>query len=90
MSWTRPLLLTCLFVLSVITLFHGADSAAVSDKKAASPQGALRKIFMQEADASSFFKRRGKRAVKTQDEINGEAINCAYVKTHYVNSSATP
>ncbi|XP_016408884.1 unique cartilage matrix-associated protein-like isoform X1 [Sinocyclocheilus rhinocerous] len=72
MSWTRPLLLTCLVVLSVITLFHEADSAAVSDKKAASPQGALRKIFMPEADASSFFKRRGKRAVKTQDEINAE------------------
>ncbi|XP_073687931.1 unique cartilage matrix-associated protein [Garra rufa] len=72
MSWTRPLLLTCLVVLSAITLFHGADSAVVSDKKAADPQGALRKIFMPEADASSFFKRRGRRAVKTQDEINAE------------------
>ncbi|XP_026057606.1 unique cartilage matrix-associated protein [Carassius auratus] len=87
MSWTRPLLLTCLVVLSVITLFHGADSAAVSDKKAANPEvlksssaslmlffteGALSNVFMQEADASSFFKRRGKRAVKTQDEINAE------------------
>ncbi|RXN23831.1 cartilage matrix-associated -like protein [Labeo rohita] len=71
MSWTRPLLLTCL-VLSAITLFHGADTAAVSDKKAADPQGALRKIFMPEADASSFFKRRSRRAVKTQDEINAE------------------
>ncbi|KAK9952088.1 hypothetical protein ABG768_017946 [Culter alburnus] len=75
MSWTQPVLLTCLVVLSAITLFHGADSAAVSDKsdaKAANPQGALRSIFMPEADASSFFKRRSRRAVKTQDEINAE------------------
>lgn len=86
---------------SSVTVFHGADSAAVSDKsdaKAANPQGdqkphnvsidlseffhlinvlfftkgALRSIFMPEADASSFFKRRSRRAVKTQDEINGE------------------
>jgi len=28
---------------------------------------------MPESDASSFFKRRGRRSVKTQDEINGEA-----------------
>ncbi|ROL54631.1 putative cartilage matrix-associated protein [Anabarilius grahami] len=101
MSWTQPVLLTCLVVLSAITLFHGADSAAVSDKsdaKATNPQGdqkphnvsidlseffhlinvlfftkgALRSIFMPEADASSFFKRRSRRAVKTQDEINAE------------------
>ncbi len=45
-------------------------------------EGALRKVFMPEADASSFFKRRGKRAVKTQDEMNGEAI-CACVKTQF-------
>uniref|UniRef100_A0A673J8G9 Unique cartilage matrix-associated protein n=1 Tax=Sinocyclocheilus rhinocerous TaxID=307959 RepID=A0A673J8G9_9TELE len=63
---------TYLSRVSSVTVFHEADSAAVSDKKAASPQGALRKIFMPEADASSFFKRRGKRAVKTQDEINAE------------------
>lgn len=100
-----------------VTVFHGADSAAASDKsdaKAANPQGdqkphnvsidlseffhlinvlfftkgALRKIFMPEADASSFFKRRSRRAVKTQDEINGEVI-CAYLKT-LANSSETP
>ncbi len=45
-------------------------------------EGALRKVFMPEADASSFFKRRGKRSVKTQDEINGEAF-CACVKTQF-------
>ncbi|CAM4734112.1 unnamed protein product [Leuciscus chuanchicus] len=75
MSWTQPALLTCLVVLSAITLFHEADSSAVSDRrdgKAANPQGALRKIFMPESDASSFFKRRGRRSVKTQDEINAE------------------
>ncbi|TRY87201.1 hypothetical protein DNTS_031730 [Danionella cerebrum] len=75
MSRTLPALLTCLFALSAITLFHGCDSAAVSDErdaKAIKPQGTLRQIFMTEADASNFFKRRGRRAVKSQDEINAE------------------
>ncbi|XP_072529881.1 unique cartilage matrix-associated protein [Salminus brasiliensis] len=76
MWWTRLALLSCLTVLFVLTLSHEVNSASVSDgkvdNKAASPQGGLRRIFMQESDASSFFKRRGRRAVKTQDEINAE------------------
>ncbi|KAI7812209.1 unique cartilage matrix-associated protein [Triplophysa rosa] len=75
MFWTQPVLLTCLVVAFTITLFEGTDSAAVSDKKdvkASDPQGALRKIFMPEADASNFFKRRSRRATKSQDEINAE------------------
>ncbi|XP_056307725.1 unique cartilage matrix-associated protein [Danio aesculapii] len=72
MSWTQPALLTCLLVLFAITLFEGADGAVSDKKDAVNPQGALRKIFMPEADAASFFKRRGRRAVKTQDEINAE------------------
>ncbi|XP_051979368.1 unique cartilage matrix-associated protein-like isoform X2 [Xyrauchen texanus] len=75
MSWTQPILLTCLVVLLTLTLFQGTDSTAVSDKKdsmAANPQGPLRKIFMAEADASNFFKHRSRRAAKSQDEINAE------------------
>ncbi|XP_055048527.2 unique cartilage matrix-associated protein [Misgurnus anguillicaudatus] len=75
MSWMKPVLLTCLMVVLTITLFKGADTAAVSDKKdvkAADPQGSPPKIFMSEADASNFFKRRSRRATKTQDEINAE------------------
>lgn len=34
--------------------------------------GPLKKIFMKEADASNFFRRRSRRGAKSQDEINGE------------------
>uniref|UniRef100_A0A3B3ZQT2 Unique cartilage matrix-associated protein n=1 Tax=Periophthalmus magnuspinnatus TaxID=409849 RepID=A0A3B3ZQT2_9GOBI len=34
--------------------------------------GPLKKIFLKEADASNFFKRRSRRASKSQDEINAE------------------
>lgn len=29
---------------------------------------------MEEKDATNFFKRRGRRAVKSQDELNGELV----------------
>ncbi|XP_056596379.1 unique cartilage matrix-associated protein [Triplophysa dalaica] len=75
MFWTQTVLLTCLVVAFTVTLFEGTDSAVVSDKKdvkASDPQGALQKIFMPEADASNFFKRRSRRATKSQDEIDAE------------------
>ncbi|XP_017341626.1 unique cartilage matrix-associated protein [Ictalurus punctatus] len=76
MSWMRPDLLTCLALLFVLTLFYEVDTAIVPDgkesKKAASLQGGLRRIFMEESDATNFFKRRGRRAVKSQDELNVE------------------
>lgn len=34
--------------------------------------GALKRIFMPESDASTFFRRRSRRDVKSQDELNGE------------------
>lgn len=34
--------------------------------------GPLKKIFMKEDDALNFFRRRSRRAVKSQDELNGE------------------
>uniref|UniRef100_A0A8C2WY73 Unique cartilage matrix-associated protein n=1 Tax=Cyclopterus lumpus TaxID=8103 RepID=A0A8C2WY73_CYCLU len=34
--------------------------------------GPLKKIFMKEADASNFFRRRSRRGAKSQDEINAE------------------
>uniref|UniRef100_A0A3B1JJ12 Unique cartilage matrix-associated protein n=1 Tax=Astyanax mexicanus TaxID=7994 RepID=A0A3B1JJ12_ASTMX len=76
MLWMRLALLSCVTVLFVLTLSHEGNGASVSDgkadKKAASPQGGLRGVFMQESDASNFFRRRGRRAVKSQDEINAE------------------
>uniref|UniRef100_A0A665VYV4 Unique cartilage matrix-associated protein n=1 Tax=Echeneis naucrates TaxID=173247 RepID=A0A665VYV4_ECHNA len=53
-----------------------ADSAAVlsSTGNAKDPQGEVppRGIFMKEADASHFFRRRTRRGVKSQDEISAE------------------
>ncbi|XP_026877264.1 unique cartilage matrix-associated protein [Electrophorus electricus] len=73
MFWMRPVLLNCLAVLFILKLFHKADSTTLSDgKKAAGPQGELKGIFMQERDATNFFRRRNRRAVKSQDEINAE------------------
>ena len=34
--------------------------------------GSMKKIFMKEADAATFFRKRSRRASKSQDEINGE------------------
>ncbi|XP_076157107.1 putative cartilage matrix-associated protein [Alosa pseudoharengus] len=76
MSWTRPALLALLAVLVALTLSNGANSSDVSDdktdSKAAGPQGAMKRIFMHETDAFNFFRRRSRRAVKSQDELNAE------------------
>ncbi|XP_027019824.2 unique cartilage matrix-associated protein [Tachysurus fulvidraco] len=76
MSWMRSALLTCLALLFILTLFYEVDAANAADGKAhkttAGLQGGLRKIFMEERDATNFFKRRGRRAVKSQDELNVE------------------
>ncbi|XP_054632079.1 unique cartilage matrix-associated protein [Dunckerocampus dactyliophorus] len=74
MSWTRGTFLALLTVLVALSLSPQADSAAVpsSQDAAKEPQGPLRRIFMKEADASNFFRRRSRRAVKSPDELNAE------------------
>ncbi|XP_028823208.1 unique cartilage matrix-associated protein-like isoform X2 [Denticeps clupeoides] len=77
MSWPQPLVLALLAVLVAVTSLHQADSAAASDDdtvniKMALEEGGLRKIVMHEADASNFFRRRGRRSTKSQDELNAE------------------
>ncbi|XP_044049332.1 unique cartilage matrix-associated protein [Siniperca chuatsi] len=74
MSWTYATLLALLAVLLALSLSPEADSAAVpsSTGSAKDPQGQLKKIFMRETDASNFFRRRSRRGVKSQDEINTE------------------
>lgn len=36
--------------------------------------GLKKRVFMKESDASNFFKKRGKRATKSRDELNGETV----------------
>ncbi|KAM9754897.1 putative cartilage matrix-associated protein [Menidia menidia] len=72
MPWTHAALLAVFTVLLALSLTPEADSAAVSASTAKNPQGPMRRIFMKEADASNFFRKRSRRAVKSQDEINAE------------------
>ncbi|XP_034391263.1 unique cartilage matrix-associated protein [Cyclopterus lumpus] len=74
MSWTYATLLALLTVLLALSWSPEAGFAAVpgSTGSAKDPQGPLKKIFMKEADASNFFRRRSRRGAKSQDEINAE------------------
>lgn len=70
MSWTS--LLALLTVLCALSLSPEADSAAVPSSSSKDQKGPLKKIFIKEADASNFFRRRSRRGAKSQDEINAE------------------
>ncbi|KAM6960664.1 putative cartilage matrix-associated protein [Aplochiton taeniatus] len=76
MSWTHAALLAILTGLLTLSLSQEADSANVpvekASPKALHPTGPLKRIFMKEADASNFFRRRSRRAAKSQDEIDAE------------------
>ncbi|XP_029290610.1 putative cartilage matrix-associated protein isoform X2 [Cottoperca gobio] len=73
MSWKYATLLALLTVLLALSLFPEADSAAVPGSTK-DPQGPLKRIFMKEADASNFFRKRSRRASKSQDEIHAEQM----------------
>ncbi|KAM9311757.1 putative cartilage matrix-associated protein [Gastrophryne carolinensis] len=76
MNWKQVAFLTYVSVVVLFAVFQDAESAAVrsGDNGAAEKkkEGLKQKIFMQESEASNFFKRRGKRSTKSQDEINAE------------------
>uniref|UniRef100_A0A4X2L943 Unique cartilage matrix-associated protein n=1 Tax=Vombatus ursinus TaxID=29139 RepID=A0A4X2L943_VOMUR len=74
MIWKQIFFLSCLtaFVLLAILRLGGA---AVGSKQAAGEEdkeNLKKKIFLQESDASNFFKKRGKRSTKSLDELNAE------------------
>ncbi|KAI1888046.1 hypothetical protein AGOR_G00181020 [Albula goreensis] len=73
MTWMRPVLL---FAALLILTLNGAESAAVRDDPADTEgketEGAAKRIFMPEEEATNFFKRRSRRSVKSQAEINAE------------------
>ncbi|XP_056454164.1 unique cartilage matrix-associated protein isoform X1 [Gadus macrocephalus] len=76
MSWTHAYLFGVLAVLLALTLWQEAEAAAVSGPRDSAAPGdrpaALRRVFMQGADASHFFRRRSRRAVKSQVETDAE------------------
>ncbi|XP_005929115.2 putative cartilage matrix-associated protein [Astatotilapia calliptera] len=74
MSWTYATLLALLTVLFALSWSPEASSAAVpgSTGSTKDPQGPLKRVFMKQADASNFFRRRSRRGVKSQDELDAE------------------
>ncbi|XP_045075628.1 unique cartilage matrix-associated protein-like, partial [Coregonus clupeaformis] len=75
MSWTHLVFLSLLATLLILTLFTGVESASVRDEKdgrdgkAAEPEGSARRVFMPEADATNFFKKRSRRSAKHEAEV---------------------
>ncbi|CAB1345855.1 unnamed protein product [Coregonus sp. 'balchen'] len=78
MSWTHLVFLSLLATLLILTLFTGVESASVRDEKdgrdgkAAEPKGSARRVFMPEADATNFFKKRSRRSAKHEAEVLAE------------------
>uniref|UniRef100_A0A8C2Z0H4 Unique cartilage matrix-associated protein n=1 Tax=Cyclopterus lumpus TaxID=8103 RepID=A0A8C2Z0H4_CYCLU len=66
MSWTYATLLALLTVLLALSCEFDLTLHLLPTA------GPLKKIFMKEADASNFFRRRSRRGAKSQDEINAE------------------
>ncbi|XP_018409232.1 PREDICTED: unique cartilage matrix-associated protein isoform X1 [Nanorana parkeri] len=74
MNWKQVLFLSFAAAVVLLAVFQVAESAAVRsrDDGAADKKESLKKIFVPGTDASNFFKKRGKRSTKSQDEINAE------------------
>ncbi|XP_075782139.1 putative cartilage matrix-associated protein isoform X2 [Pelodiscus sinensis] len=75
MNWKQILFLSCLATFVLLVVLQESDSAAVGTGKAAGEkdkESVKKKIFIQESDASNFFKKRGKRATKSRAELNAE------------------
>ncbi|XP_062991118.1 unique cartilage matrix-associated protein [Elgaria multicarinata webbii] len=76
MNWKEVLFLSCLMTFVLLIVLKGGDTMAVDSKKAAagdvSTESMKKKVFIQESDASNFFKKRGKRSTKSRDELNAE------------------
>ncbi|XP_028650669.1 upper zone of growth plate and cartilage matrix associated a [Erpetoichthys calabaricus] len=75
MNWKRVILLCAFALVLILAIVKEAESASVRGNPAASKekQEEIKKgIFMPEAEASKFFKRRAKRSPKSRDEMNAE------------------
>uniref|UniRef100_A0A3Q3DXK8 Unique cartilage matrix-associated protein n=1 Tax=Hippocampus comes TaxID=109280 RepID=A0A3Q3DXK8_HIPCM len=66
MSWT------CRTFLALLTVLVALQGSTVFPIVFFCTAGPLRRIFMKEADASNFFRRRSRRALKSPDELNAE------------------
>ncbi|XP_054114437.1 upper zone of growth plate and cartilage matrix-associated protein isoform X2 [Callithrix jacchus] len=69
MTWRQVFLLSGFSALVLLSMLQEGTAQAVGDEAS---EDAKQKIFMQESDALSFLKRRGRRSPKSQDEANAE------------------
>uniref|UniRef100_A0A8C8VIP4 Unique cartilage matrix-associated protein n=1 Tax=Pelusios castaneus TaxID=367368 RepID=A0A8C8VIP4_9SAUR len=67
MNWKQILFLSCLTTLVLLFGMYGSVPFSLL-------AGVKKNIFIQESDASNFLKKRGKRATKSRDELNGETV----------------
>ncbi|XP_034019274.1 upper zone of growth plate and cartilage matrix associated a [Thalassophryne amazonica] len=73
MSWTRVIVISLFTALLILAISRLADSASVrGDTDTPESKGAERQVFMPEADASNFFKRRTRRSFRYYDEHQAE------------------
>ncbi|XP_027694621.1 unique cartilage matrix-associated protein isoform X2 [Vombatus ursinus] len=75
MIWKQIFFLSCLTAFVLLAILETGEGAAVGSKQAAGEEdkeNLKKKIFLQESDASNFFKKRGKRSTKSLDELNAE------------------
>ncbi|CAL8339930.1 unnamed protein product [Arctogadus glacialis] len=73
MSWTQVIFVSLCATVLILSLSSGTDSASVPGAaKAMVPKGSARGVFMPEADASTFFKSRGRRSTRHQAELHAE------------------
>ncbi|XP_019399235.1 PREDICTED: unique cartilage matrix-associated protein [Crocodylus porosus] len=74
MNWKQILFLSCLATFVLLTVLEESDTAAVGSRKADGDENkeSLKKIFIQESDASNFFKKRSRRSTSSIDELNAE------------------
>lgn len=66
-------------VRSILVFASLSPSVLSADPSAAVSAGPLRTIFVKESQASNFFRRRSRRGLKSQDEINGEFTHPGHV-----------
>ncbi|XP_017294060.1 upper zone of growth plate and cartilage matrix associated a [Kryptolebias marmoratus] len=73
MSWIRAFVFLLLSTLLILTFSSMVNGAAVrDDSNPAGPEGAARRVFVRESDASNFFKRRSRRSPKFYAEVQVE------------------
>uniref|UniRef100_A0A8C8ERR3 Unique cartilage matrix-associated protein n=1 Tax=Oncorhynchus tshawytscha TaxID=74940 RepID=A0A8C8ERR3_ONCTS len=75
MSWTHLVFFSLLATLLILTLSPGVRSASVRDGregKAAEHKGSAWRVFMPDADAANFFKKRSRRSGKYEVEVLAE------------------